>query len=38
VYEEMTAPGLTMDDPVHSLSHPRMSFIVHHHHLTPSDS
>jgi hypothetical protein len=37
LYEETTAPDLTMDDPIHSLSHSRVSFIVHRHHLTPGD-
>jgi hypothetical protein len=35
MFEEMTAPDLTMYDPV---SRCRVSFIVHRHHLTPTDS
>jgi hypothetical protein len=38
LYEEMTMNDLTMDDPIRSLSHTHVSFIVHLHHLTPGDS
>jgi hypothetical protein len=38
LFEEMVVHGLKMDNPVPSLSHRRISFIMHRHHLTPGDS